>query len=161
MSTVMEFRLARVKVLGPINRTGDRVHPMHIFNGFLLPKKGGNSVQSTIASSMLTSHTSILQGLWPTDNKRLTCIENSQTRCPERLFSFPSLWPKLGNRQWQNGSILTCSGLSNGCWNTESYKSRQPKRTATTLQNFQDLDIWVVPFQRSYCYLWQRSLTSK
>ena len=39
--TVMEFSLARAKVFGPIKWTGDSVHPMHIFNGFVLAKKGG------------------------------------------------------------------------------------------------------------------------
>ena len=37
--TVMEFSLARAKVFGPIKWTGDSVHPMHIFNGFVLAKK--------------------------------------------------------------------------------------------------------------------------
>ena len=34
----MYLAVVRIRVFGLNSRTGDSVHPMHVFNGFVLPK---------------------------------------------------------------------------------------------------------------------------
>ena len=36
----MYLAVVRIRVFGLNSRTGDRIHATHIFNGFVLPKKG-------------------------------------------------------------------------------------------------------------------------